>query len=207
MSEDSPEAISGLISPPVDRIADFCRTVTERHSERWPVSESVLADEFLTFFGLNVFLTFEGMAQFCRSRLQIPVSLAAMPKELRGYNGSYGQNREILIATNQDLPDANLHTLLHELREIIEHEFQRLGSPVARGGHSELEDRAEEFASSVQISATINLIPQILDNASEIEKKWMRVVAYVLIFAVAIFHCSACASLPHIEDAFATERQ
>jgi hypothetical protein len=204
MSDQSSESISSLIPAPADRIADFCRTVIERHSEHWPITEPVLADEFLAFFGLNSFLIFEGMVEFCQSRLRIPVSLTPLPGEFRGFNDSYGTSRKILIAAKQDFPGAKLHTLLHELREVIEHGFQKLGCASAQG--DELEDRAEAFASSVQISAAINKIPEFLDTASEIEKKWKRLGAYVLVFAGAILYCFACASLPRIEDALAAER-
>jgi len=203
---DPSASIPNQILAPADEIAEFCRSIIIKYCEHWPVSESVLAEEFLPFFGLDSFLTFEGVAQFCRSRLRIPVAIANMPGELRGFNGSYGEKREIVIAANHDIPDAKLHTLLHELRELIEHGFQKLGKPIVQNGSDDLEDRAEAFASSVQMSATIKLIPKFMDVAAEIEKKWMRIGAYVLTFAGAIFYCFACASIPRIEDAFAAER-
>jgi len=202
---DQPQDSMATVTPSLpDEIADFSRNVIARHSEQWPVSEQVLADEFLAFFGPASFLHFEGMVEFCHLRLQIPVSLAPMPKELRGFNGSYGNKREIFVASEPRIPDTKLHTLLHELREVIERQFQELGSPVA--SDEDLEVRAEAFASSVQISAVINLVPKIMNGASEIEKKWMRVGAYVGICAVAVLYCFVLASIPHLEDAFADER-
>ena len=204
MSDQTSDSMSSLIPASADRIGDFCRSVIEQHSEGWPIAEPVLADEFVMFFGLNSFLVFEGMAEFCQSRLRIPVSLAPLPSEFRGFNDAYGENRRILISSNQDFPDAKLHSLLHELRELIEHGFHKLGCPTAEG--HELEDRAEAFASSVQISAAIKKLPEFLDNASEIEKKWKRVGAYALIFVGAILYYFACANLPRMEDAFAEQR-
>src|SRR5439155_12778719 len=127
---------------PQDRIDEFCQTVVSRHAEKWPLDENTLAEEFLDFFGLRSWPTFEGIAQLCQNRLRITVSFAPLPAGMRGYNGSYGKQREILISVNQDFVGAELHTLLHELREILESGFEKLGRPIAGGDDSGLEHRA-----------------------------------------------------------------
>ena len=146
---------SELVAPERDEMADFCQFVVSRHSKQWPVKEDALAKEFLEFFGVQslLFLTFEAVASLCWERLQIRVSRVSLPKGLKGFNGSYYGRREIVISTDQDLAGiADLHTLLHELREIIERGFEELGHPTADCGDLDLECRAEFFASSVQIS-------------------------------------------------------
>src|SRR6266566_3025198 len=197
-------------SPPTatqtDKVADFCQVVTSRHPEKWPIDENALAEEFVGFVGLDSFLIFGTLRQFCQDQLRIPVSFAPLPTELRGYNGSYGDRREILISLNQDFPGADLHTLLHELREILERTFEKFGKPTVNREDSDLEQRAESFAISVQICATHNMLPSMLDKAAEIERKWLRIGACALLAAGALIYVFACASLPLIEDAFAAQR-
>jgi len=142
-----------------DRIADFCQTVISRHSEQWPLDENTLAEEFLVFFGLGSLLTFDGIAQLCQDRLRIMVSFASMPTGMRGYNGSYRDKREVLISLSQDFAGAKLHTLLHELREILESGFEKLGRPIANRKDSDLEQCAESFAISVQVCAAYKIFP------------------------------------------------
>ena len=165
-----------------DTIADFCQTVLSRHAEQWPISEETLAQEFLGFFGLHLVPTFEGVAQLCRNHLGVMVSFAPLPTGMRGYNGSYRDKREILISLYQDFDGAKLHTLLHELREILERGFEKLARPIVNREGSDLEQRAleqraESFAIFVQIRAAYDTLSVLLDNVSEIEKKWLRIGA------------------------------
>src|SRR5206468_7728765 len=142
-----------------DTIADFCQTVLSRHAEQWPISEETLAQEFLGFFGLHLVPTFEGVAQLCQNHLRIMVSFAPLPTGMRGYNGSYRDKREVLISLSQDFAGAKLHTLLHELREILESGFEKLGRPIANRKDSDLEQCAESFAISVQVCAAYKIFP------------------------------------------------
>lgn len=188
-----------------DAVADFCQSVLSRHSEKWPIREETLADEFLAFSNLQFLPGFEEVSRICQDRLQISVALAPLPDGMRGYNGSYRSKREILISTKQDFDGANLHTLLHELREILESGFEKLGRPIANGTNSDLEERAETFAVAVQVRAAHAALPVFLENASEIERKWLRVVAYILCFASAFAYVLSCCSVRQIEDAFAAQ--
>src|SRR5207248_1342141 len=79
----------------------FCRTVISRHSANWPPNENVLAEEIVDFFGIGPFLTLETLVQLCRDHLRIPVSFIELPTELRGYNCSYGNKREIVVSQHQ----------------------------------------------------------------------------------------------------------
>ena len=134
------------------------------------------------------------------------VSFAPLPTGMRGYNGSYGDKREILISLNQDFDGAKLHTLLHELREILERGFEKLGHPIVNRDGSDLEQRAESFAIFVQIRVAYDTLPVLIDNVSEIEKKWLRIGAYVLVFSGALAYLFSCALIPRIEDSFAAHR-
>ena len=125
---------------------------------------------------------------------------------MRGYNGSYRDKREILISLNQDFAGATLHTLLHELREILESGFEKLARPIANRNDSDLEQRAESFAIFVQIRAACDTLPVLLENVSEIEKKWLRIGAYGFLFPGTLAYLFACVLLPRIEDSVAAQR-
>jgi hypothetical protein len=71
------------------------------------------------------------------------------------------------------------------LREVFESEFMKLGCPAASGTNPDLKERAETFAVAVQVRAAHAALPTFLDNASAIERKWLRVIAYFLCFAGA----------------------
>ena len=190
----------------IDEVARFCEAVISRHSKEWPISEHTLSEEFIEHFRVKtlLFLTFEEAARLCQDSLRIPVSLANLPSVLKGLNISYNHQHEIVISTNQGLAAmADLHTLLHELREIIERGFQKLGHSTTADGELDLEARAELFASAVQISAAYKEIPNWVESAAAIERKWLRVLAYLAVFGGATLYTFHCLSLPKIEDSFA----
>ena len=190
-----------------DPVADFCAAVLSRHLQQWPVSEETLADEVLAFSRLSSLPGLEGVSGVCQDRLQISVSFVALPDGMRGYNGSYGSRREILISTNQDFAGAKLHTLLHELREVLESEFERQGRPTANHTNVDLEERAESFAIAVQVRAANAALPGFLEMASTIERRWLRIGAYIFLFIGAIAYVLGCASLQQVESAFAAQRR
>ncbi len=193
-----------------DEIAEFCHAVISRHADHWPITEDLLANEFLEFFGTQpiLLLTFQDVVQLCHRRLRIQVSVRQMPTGVKGFNGSYGDRCEIVISTDQELPGlADLHTLLHELREVIEWKFETIGRPTANSEGLNLEDRAELFATAVQILAGCQMVPGLLESASEIKRSWLRISAYIGIFAGAALYVFGCFSLPKLEDAFAAQRR
>lgn len=189
-----------LILPPArhDPVAEFCQSVFAKYSEQWPISEKTIADEFLAFTGLKFVANPEEVSAICAHKFGIVVSHRPLPDGLRGFNGSFGDKREILISTNQDYYRAKLHTLLHELREILESEFRELGHPIA-ASDDDLEQHAEDFATVIQISSVFNAVPVLFENAGEIERKWMRFGAYVLIILGALAYTLSCLSTTEIE--------
>ena len=200
--------MSELLLPPgkPDPLADFCQSVFAKHSEQWPISEDTLAEGFLAFARLHFLPGLEEVSGVCRDRLEISVCHTALPDGLRGLNLSYGNKREILISTNQDYHGATLHTLLHELREILEGEFRAMEQPLASDENDDIERRAEEFATLVQVSAAKHALPVVWESASKIERKWLRIGAYVLICFGVLAYAVSCTSITRIEDSLAAQR-
>lgn len=201
--------MSGTAASPaiaMDRVAEFCQRVVTEHSEHWPISEKVLAEELLAFTGLNLVANLEEVSEVCQSKLGIHVSCSPMPDGLRGHNFSYRKERKILIATDQDYYGATVHTLLHELREILESEFRGLGYSIAGSDNADQEKHAEDFATTVQVTAAARTVPIFFESASEIERKWLRIGAYFLIVLGALAYTLSCLSTTQIESNLASLR-
>jgi hypothetical protein len=62
------------------------------------------------------------------------------------------------------------HTLIHELRELIEYEFRQIGYSVAIA--FDLESQAEMFASGVRVRASIKSCEPLFDGIGDIRSTW-----------------------------------
>ena len=180
-----------------DPLLSFCERVVER-SKNWPPAEDVLADEFLSFFRISESARFETLSQLC-VQIGITVSVQSMPSEIRGHNSFYNGSRTITIAERQSFPGANEHTLLHELRELLEHSFVGLGFAVA-ANPEDLEKRAELFACLVRSHLAQKTMFVWLEHVGHVEKKWLRYGAYVLTALGGIAMIVGCFLLPVFED-------
>ena len=130
--------------------------------------------------------------------LGISVSIARLPHELRGYNSVFEDQKTIVISEYQSWPGADAHTLLHELREVMEHSFREQAYPTATA--QELEKRAELFASLVMAASVQEGLPELIDSASRVSAKGLRWGAYLLITAGAFLFMAAFALVPYFED-------
>lgn len=183
---------------PADPLDDFCQSVLAKYAESWPPTEEQLAQEFVTTFKLSALSSFQTLQVLCAS-LGVEVSVRPMPRELRGHNSSYEGRRTILIAAEQDFPGADTHTVLHELREIIEQILSTLDRKTAISLH-ERELRAETFAASVLSYALLRKLPGAFEQAKKIDKKWWRYGAYLFIGIGAMAYVATCWLLPYLED-------
>jgi hypothetical protein len=185
-----------------DLLLAFCQGVISRHSEHWPPDENVLAKEFVTFFDVDALANFKSLCQLC-TKLHIDVSVQTMPEELRGHNYTYKDIRAIAISDHHTFPGADEHTMLHELREIMERVFVGLGYSTDNK-EDELEMQAEHFAALVRAEAFQRSLPSFIENARKIDSKLWRIGAYLFIGVMAFFYVSGCFFLPQFEDASAT---
>ena len=174
----------------------FCQGVLAKYVSQWPPEESKLADEFTGHFGLSTLATFENQVKLCEN-LGIKVSEAILPENLRGHNCCYGNQREIQIHKQKYL--TREHTLLHELREILEHIFKDMRYPTAKQ-RSALEARAETFASSVRTGTFTKMLEGIFQAAAKIESKWRRWGAFFLISLFGVAGLLSIPMLPVFED-------
>lgn len=184
-------------------LSRFCETFTTTYSGSWPPSEDALAKQFVSFFGIEGLLGMEQLEQFCRS-IGVEVSTRDLPRPLRGHNCSYQGNSKIVVGAVQgpaEVLGSREHTLLHELRELIEHEFRKLGRPVATT-LADLESRAEQFPGLVRFLASFKASEWAFESIGRIESRWIQAGAILLAVVLSMAYYTACLTLPHWEDQF-----
>lgn len=180
----------------------FCQVMLSRYATNWPPSEDKLAEEFVSFFQVGLFPSLDGWVQLFGS-LDIQVDICALPRELRGYHCCYENTRSIWLNEEELFVGSKEHTLLHELREILEHIFEELGQPMV--GKEFLETLAEQFASYVRLVAmgnTWKILFESLDLDS-IQSRWAQLGCLLLIGVGSFFYffyLVGCGLLPYLED-------
>lgn len=176
----------------------FCKAVISRHAENWPPTEETLAGEFVQWFGFQPFPTRDRLIELCRSK-RVNLSFAALPEDLRGFNCSFQDKTEIVISQHETVFGADLHTLLHEFRELLENAFVDLGYGTL-GAEEFPEGRSERFAVSARMKIGEREIPAFIDIATKVNAKWARYLAYVAICVFGLFYVHSCIFLPQLEE-------
>ena len=186
-------------------VVAFCLAVVSRHAEKWPPTEEALAEEFVSWLGAKSFMTKTAMQQLCLSK-GIKLSFVPLPPELHGFNCSFGETNEIVIADDEIVPFAHTHTLFHEFREMLERVFIELGHGTLAPRES-LEANAEEFAMAARMATATRELPAYFTMVSNIEKDWARYFSYVALFAFFVSYVFSCAFLPQFEDMMSEARR
>jgi hypothetical protein len=179
-------------------ILGFCYAVIARHSENWPPTEEVLAKEFVNWFGVNTFLTRDALRELCLSK-GVSLSFLPLPQELRGFNCSFEDKKEIVLSHHETAPFSHLHTLFHEFREMLEHVFAGLGYATV-GPEDFLEVQAEHFATVARMEAAARELPVFFEMATSIEQKWARYFGYALLAVISAVYLMSCVLLPQMEE-------
>jgi len=182
----------------VPPIVGFCKALISRHVQNWPPTEEALAEDFVQWFGLQPLLTRDRLAELCLSK-GVNLSFAALPYELRGFNCSFQNRTEIVITERQRVLGADLHTFLHEFRELLENAFVELGYATL-GAEGSWEVQAEHFATSARLKLVEREVPAFLESAEKIEAKWARYLAYTFICVCGAIYALSCIFLPHLEE-------
>ena len=179
-------------------LVTFCQSVVSKYVSQWPPEERKLADEFIAHFGLPKLGTFENQLKLCES-LGIKASEANLPENLRGHNCCYGDQREIQIHNGEWSIITREHTLLHELREILEYIFRDMGYPTVQE-RGTLEVRAERFASCVETDVFGDMLKGIFQAATRIGSKWKRWGAFFLLVLFGTAGLFSIMMLPVFEE-------
>lgn len=183
----------------------FCLNVISKHGDKWPPSEEVLAKQFVSWFGFDSLLTKEKMKRSCEAK-RVTLTFDDLPLEIRGLNFSFHHTKEIVITAEELAPFSHSHTLLHEFRELLEHEFVALGRATV-GSPRALEVQAEIFAVYGRMEAGLREMPAFFEMAQNVENKWARRLSYALVIVGGLVYIFSCVYLPHMEDAVAEARR
>ena len=169
-----------------DPISDFCAHSIATFSPKWPPDEATLASEFIRFLGVQDCTFWPQLSALC-SRLSVEVYLVDLPPENSGLNVRHGERRAIFVNKAELQGLSREHTLLHELREILEYKFQELGRPVAK--KNDLEERAEMFAVFVRMECAVAIWSAILESVGSLQVRWQRIGTSILVTLGALVHC------------------
>ncbi len=181
-------------------ITAFCRAFVCCHAENWPPKEDTLAQEFVDWLGLKPFLSRDSLIELCLSK-KVNLSFAELPPDLRGFNCSFENRTEIVIARRESVPGTDLHTLFHEFREVLENCFIELGySTLDLNQEDELEIQAEVFAMSARIAVVTREIPAAVDIIRNADGKWTRCFGYSLMAVFGCIYLLSCVFLPKFEQ-------
>src|ERR1043165_9407844 len=158
-------------------LPEFCAAVVARHAHAWPPTEDQLARYFLAHFGIARFAHYDGIVDWC-GEVGIQFSTDEFPHDLRGLNYWHENVFSIVMPTNGGCFISWEHTLLHELREVLEGVFGHLRQPTS--DRDALESRAEQFAACVRIAVCLESSKDFVEIARGVRDPLGRLFAYGL---------------------------
>lgn len=119
---------------------------------------------------------------------------------MRGFNYWYENTLSITMPIGGGCFISREHTLLHEFRELLEHNFTDLGRPTAVG--DALEPRAEQFAACVRIAMFLESSKDFFKLAGDVKSPVGRVCAYGVVGALTVAAAVGCAGIRQLEAQF-----
>lgn len=183
----------------------FCLSIISQHSEKWPPTEEILARAFVHWLRSPFLLTQSRMKELCQAN-GVDLSFVPLPEGMRGFNWSWQGGKGILITSKELAPFADVHTLFHEFRELLEHEFEALRYPT-HNAKGLPEVQAELFATFCRMEAGMKEMPAFFEMAQNVEKRWARYFTYALVLLFGAAHLFSCIYLPQMEEALSEARQ
>lgn len=179
-------------------LPEFCAAIVNRHASAWPPTENQLAQEFLAHFGIARLGFYDGLVKWC-GEVGVDVSTRELPHDLRGANFWHEKNMSIVMPVNGGCLISREHTLFHELRELLEWEFDHLG-------HScdldTLESRADQFAACVRMAMFVESSKDFFKLASDVQNPIGRACAYGLVGVLTVAVVVGCARVRQLEAQF-----
>jgi hypothetical protein len=164
-----------------DLLRVFCEAYTLQHGDKWPTREHELAEAFVSYFRIPIVF---GVADLQDFLVQTNIELIEydFPADLLGVNMSFGVKRQIVTSRNPDHIPFRLHTVLHEIREIIEADFRRLGFTTTDS--SDLDRRADEFSFAVHICAAKDSMQDWVKDSSETKSTWQSFASLCIVSVI-----------------------
>jgi hypothetical protein len=164
-------------------LSAFCKVHVSLNSQKWPTSENELAEAFVKHFKIP-FLADDSGSQDFLSRTNIELRDDNLPPDLLGVNMSFAGKRRIYTSKHVDHLPFRVHTVLHEIREVIEADFIGLG--LTTTGSQGLDSRADEFACAVVFCSAIMSAGDWFESAPEMNSNWQNWAGFCLFTAGAV---------------------
>jgi len=155
-----------------NRLKSFCEACASRNHQS-PLSEEQLAEAFVKFFSIPPLFDVSGLDKFFATA-DIEMCRTTLPVGLLGLNMSYEGKRKIRLSDRRGQKRFQLHTALHEIRELIENDFRVLGFSTTESSEDELEFCADEFAFHAVLCSQAGLFRHFFANARAIKSDWRR---------------------------------
>jgi hypothetical protein len=183
-----------------DRILSFCQNFILQHPDPWPPDEKTLANEFVSYFESFNFLIISELEKYCTAT-GIELTKKTLPRDLLAVNCFPDGKRIVVLGDHAEYTLIQPHTVLHEIRELLEYSLRDLGSPTT--DKDQIESRADEFASLVMIGNGERICTKLLEDALGIESGLWKFLAVALIGFCAISVCAHAhlsATYPYRQD-------
>ena len=182
-----------------DLLKEFAERIVNQNKINWPVSEALLAKEFCESFDLPPFLSSVNIPQFSE-KLNIVLIKEEIADDVFGLNFCFPEKRVIVLCNRKERHFIQGHTFLHEIREMLEHEFRLLG--FSSFTKEDKEDRADGFADLVFLFPIEKSFPYWLERSAKLDKTWKQIGAAAGLICLQIFAILAIcylSSYPQIE--------
>lgn len=164
-------------------IQGFVKKMKRVRGSELPAPRS-LAESFIKHFNIKHPLSFETIKEICDDS-GINVEPTTDSGKLRGANCSY-KGSILIYYRSSDAPVSRVHTVLHELYEVIEQDLS--GRPVSKLKlRKEIDFEADEFASNIQVPF------------KEV-KKWIKQNGVDLLSLRRHFDCSYASAMFRLAD-------
>ena len=167
------KSVEDLGSKP-DLLKEFCRRLVIQYRDKWPISEELLAKEFCEYFALPLFFGSINISEFSQ-KLNIELLEEEIAEDVFGVNFCFNGARMIVLCNRKERYQVQGHTFLHEIREILENEFQLLGTPALT--EESKEDAADDFADAAFLFPVQNLFRNLMEKSLQLDKAWKQIVA------------------------------
>jgi hypothetical protein len=181
-----------------DSLKAFCEVYVSEHAHN-PINESHLADAFVKFYGIPPLFDLCSLDEFL-VETNIELRKGDLPLGLLGVNMSFEGKRRIDLSERPEQRYFQVHTVLHEIREIIESDFRPLGFGASES-ERDFEHRANEFAFYAIMSSQMSMFKSLFESAYGMESNWQKFGALGLIgigVLVAAVYSFMGAFFPHV---------
>jgi hypothetical protein len=179
-------------------LATFCETYISQNG-RNSIRESQFARAFVEFFQIPPLFDIGGLERFL-AQANIEVKITQLPGDLLGVHMLFDGKGRIDLSQRPEQRYFQIHTVLHEIREIIENDLRPLGFGTAESQH-DFEHCANEFAFYAIMFSQMPLFKFFFDDAFETESNWRKLGMLCLISIALLFvgsYSFVGAFFPHV---------